>query len=48
MHALPSHPRHPLVAGLVALMLALLGLAATAVWPSDPLAPPVQLLAGRP
>jgi hypothetical protein len=30
MHALPSHPRHPLVAGLVALLVALLVMAATA------------------
>ena len=30
MHALPSHPRHPLMAGLVVLLLALTGLAATA------------------
>ena len=30
MHALPSHPRHPFVAGLVAFLLALVGLAAMA------------------
>ncbi|HEX8085338.1 MAG TPA: hypothetical protein VF529_13685 [Solirubrobacteraceae bacterium] len=30
MHALPSHPRHPLVAGLVAALLGFTGLAATA------------------
>jgi hypothetical protein len=30
MHALPSHPRHPLVAGLVAALLGFIGLAATA------------------
>ena len=75
MHALPSHPRHPLVAGLVAFLLALLALAAAApelgtldfsvgggdastpsaapanpaeaTWTTDPLVPPVQVLAGR-
>ena len=30
MHALPSHPRHPLLLGLVALLLALLVMAAAA------------------
>ena len=30
MHALPSHPRHPLLFGLLALLLALLVMAAAA------------------
>jgi hypothetical protein len=30
MHALPSHPRHPLVAGVLALLLALIVMAAAA------------------
>jgi len=84
MHALPSHPRNPLVAGLLALLLALLVMLAAApelgtldlslgggtstdvapvaqpapvsapvespsapAWVTDPLASPIQTLAGQ-